>query len=119
MTVPDRVRAFRLTGPERFEIVEKAVPQPAPGSSLARPAFVGLCGTDLDLYDGTMPYFAQGAASYPLQPGHEWSGTLLEPVDVMGTGTPIILDAVVSCGRPGCCPGCRAWPRPCSSRRSW
>ena len=79
MSSPDTVRALHITGPDRFGIVEKPRPEPGPGCSLAAPAYVGLCGTDLDLFDGSMPYFAEGVATYPLQPGHEWSGTLLEP----------------------------------------
>jgi threonine dehydrogenase-like Zn-dependent dehydrogenase len=66
------------------------------------PAYVGLCGTDLDLFDGSMPYFDEGVARYPLQPGHEWSGTLLEANDQLEAGARIILDAVIDCGRPDC-----------------
>ena len=102
MSPADRVRALHITGPDRFEIVDKPRPEPGPGSSLAAPAYVGLCGTDLDLFDGSMPYFAEGVATYPLQPGHEWSGTLLESNQVAEAGTPIILDAVIDCGRAGC-----------------
>jgi threonine dehydrogenase-like Zn-dependent dehydrogenase len=99
---PDTVRALHITGPDRFGIVEKPRPEPGPGCSLAAPAYVGLCGTDLDLFDGSMPYFAEGVATYPLQPGHEWSGTLLEPSAELAAGTRIILDAVIDCGRPDC-----------------
>ena len=102
MTSGGPVRALQITGPERFAIVDKPAPALRPGHSLAAPAYVGLCGTDLDLFDGSMPYFDEGVANYPLQPGHEWSGTLLEANDELAAGTPIILDAVIDCGRPGC-----------------
>lgn len=102
MSRPQRVRALHITGPNRCQIVEQPLPAPRPGFSLAAPAYVGLCGTDLDLIDGTMPYFAQGVATYPLQPGHEWSGTLLEANGHSAAGTRIILDAIIDCGRPGC-----------------
>ncbi len=102
MNLPERVRALHITGPDRFGIVEKPRPEPRPGFTLAAPAYVGLCGTDLDLFDGSMPYFHEGVATYPMQPGHEWSGTTLESNDRLGTGTPVILDAVVDCGRSEC-----------------
>ena len=102
MSRPQRVRALHITGPDRVEIVDKPMPAPRPGFSLAAPAYVGLCGTDLDLFDGSMPYFGQGVARYPLQPGHEWSGTLLEANGHSPAGTRIILDAIIDCGRPGC-----------------
>ena len=102
MNGPDSVRALRITGPDRFEIAHKPLPEPRPGYTLVAPAYVGLCGTDLDLFDGSMPYFSEGVATYPMQPGHEWSGTMLGSNDRRESGTRIILDAVVDCGRPGC-----------------
>ena len=102
MNAPEPVRALHITGPDRFGIIEKPRPEPRPGYTLAAPAYVGLCGTDLDLFDGSMPYFHEGVASYPLQPGHEWSGTLLESNDRLEAGTRVILDAVIDCGRRDC-----------------
>ena len=29
---------------------------------------------DVELYDGTMGYYASGLAKMPLVPGHEWAG---------------------------------------------
>ena len=102
MSSPEPIRALHISGPDRFGIVEKPRPEPRAGQTLAAPAYVGLCGTDLDLFDGSMPYFGEGVATYPLQPGHEWSGRLLESNDELAAGTPIILDAVIDCGRPDC-----------------
>jgi threonine dehydrogenase-like Zn-dependent dehydrogenase len=91
-----------ITGPDRFEIVEKSLPTVPLGMVLAAPSYVGLCGTDLDLFDGSMPYLHQGFARYPLQPGHEWSGTLLQPTDELPAGTRVILDPVIDCGDDDC-----------------
>jgi len=102
MTDTSVVRAVHITGPDRFEMVEKPLPQVPPGFVLAAPSYVGLCGTDLDLFDGTMPYFHQGFARYPLQPGHEWSGTLLQPTPTLPAGARVILDPIIDCGRPDC-----------------
>ncbi|MFV2065311.1 MAG: zinc-binding dehydrogenase, partial [Chloroflexota bacterium] len=44
----------------------------------------------------------QGFAKYPLQPGHEWSGTLLQPTEKLLAGTRVILDPIIDCGREDC-----------------
>lgn len=81
-------------------------PVPGPGEALVAPRYVGLCGTDLELLDGTMPYFAQGYASYPLQPGHEVAGVVVQAPDgALAPGTPVMLNPIVGCGA---CAACRA-----------
>jgi D-arabinose 1-dehydrogenase-like Zn-dependent alcohol dehydrogenase len=46
---------------------------PGPGEVIARPAYVGVCGTDLELLDGVVdPAYVRS----PLVPGHEWSGVI-------------------------------------------
>jgi threonine dehydrogenase-like Zn-dependent dehydrogenase len=102
MNLPQTVRAVHITAPDRFAIVDRALPEVAPGMVLAAPSYVGLCGTDLDLFDGSMPYLHQGFAKYPLQPGHEWSGTLLEATSELAAGTRVILDPIIDCGRDDC-----------------
>jgi threonine dehydrogenase-like Zn-dependent dehydrogenase len=81
-------------------------PVPGPGEALVAPRYVGLCGTDLELLEGTMPYFAQGSATYPLQPGHEVAGIVVEaPAGSLPAGTPVLLNPIVGCGT---CALCRA-----------
>ena len=53
------IRAVSISAPGRFEIIERPWPLLEPGMSLARPAFVGLCGTDQELVRGTMAYFGR------------------------------------------------------------
>lgn len=38
----------------------------------------GICGTDMELYKGTLPYLRTGRISYPVVPGHEWAGEVVE-----------------------------------------
>lgn len=99
------IRAVHITGPDRLEIVEKPLPSTKPGMTLVEPAYVGLCGTDRDLFAGTMIYFAQGTAHYPLQPGHEWSGALLGGDDDSETSTRVIMDPIVGCNHCEICAG--------------
>src|SRR5205085_8217263 len=70
------MRAVVLTGPGACEVREVPVPEPAPGEAVVDVERVGVCGTDVELFAGEMAYFHQGHSSYPLRPGHEWSGTV-------------------------------------------
>jgi threonine dehydrogenase-like Zn-dependent dehydrogenase len=116
MAAPTTIRAVHFVGPGRFEVVEKPVPRADERSALVAPAFVGLCGTDLDLLRGTMPYFALGYTWHPMQPGHEWSGVVLESLDPgFAPGQRVIFDPIVGCGR---CERCATGPQThCPNRR--
>lgn len=56
-------------------LVRRPRPVPAPGEVLVRSLAVGVCGSDLDLLDGTRP---PGFARYPVIPGHEITATVAE-----------------------------------------
>jgi len=90
-----------ITSAKRFEY--KDVPKPAPGplDCLARVHAVGLCGTDMELYYGTMPYFEMGLSKYPIIPGHEWTGTVEEigrDVTLFKVGDAVTADVSIGCG---------------------
>ncbi len=69
---------------------------------------MGLCGTDLDLFDGSMPYLHQGFASAircnPAMSGRAccWNRPARWP-----PAPGVILDPMIDCGREGC-PHCGA-----------
>ena len=71
-TVADH-RALVITEPGVITLQDVAALVPGPGEVIARPAYVGVCGTDLELLDGVVdPAYVR----YPLVPGHEWSGVI-------------------------------------------
>src|SRR3954447_15162792 len=72
------MRAIEFHGGERLELVERPDPEPGPGELLIAPAAVGICGTDVEIFDGSMAYFRDGLAAYPIVPGHEWAGEVVE-----------------------------------------
>jgi threonine dehydrogenase-like Zn-dependent dehydrogenase len=78
---------------------------------------VGICGTDIELYDGTMFYITSGMTSLPLTPGHEWSGEVVEVGDEVAefqVGDRVVGECSVGCGN---CPTClRGWYNQCPSR---
>jgi threonine dehydrogenase-like Zn-dependent dehydrogenase len=85
-------------------VVNRRDPTVGIGEILVAPAYVGLCGSDLELFDGSHPYFVQGRAVLPLQPGHEVSAIVVEDRSgALPTGTRVVLDPVVGCRL---CPQC-------------
>ncbi|WP_368498396.1 zinc-binding dehydrogenase [Herbiconiux sp. A18JL235] len=56
----------------------RAHPRPVPGAGelLVRPAFVGICGSDLEQLHGGMP--ESFVIAYPHVLGHEWAGVVVE-----------------------------------------
>jgi 2-desacetyl-2-hydroxyethyl bacteriochlorophyllide A dehydrogenase len=66
------VKIAVLTGPQRFEVVDEPVPDIAPDEVLVRTAACGVCASELDMWEG------RGASPFPLYPGHEVSGTVVQ-----------------------------------------
>jgi 2-desacetyl-2-hydroxyethyl bacteriochlorophyllide A dehydrogenase len=94
-------RQVALTGPGEVRIEEVRTVEPGTGELLIAPEAVGVCGTDMDLLEGTMGYLTSGETSYPLTPGHEWSGTVLAigaGVDGFAVGDRIVGEAPIGCG---------------------
>ena len=95
------MRAFVLTGPGRAEVQDVPAPVAARGEAVLAVERVGVCGTDVELFTGEMAYFETGYASYPLRPGHEWSGTVVavgEDVDPGWIGRRAMGDTMIGEG---------------------
>jgi 2-desacetyl-2-hydroxyethyl bacteriochlorophyllide A dehydrogenase len=101
------VRAFVITGPGAAEVVDVPEPRPDAGHVVVDVRRAGVCGTDVELFAGTMPYLHDGSSSYPLRIGHEWCGHVSEVgsgVDASWRGAFVTGDTMVGCGR---CDRCR------------
>src|SRR5438552_8110719 len=73
-----KMRAVQVPHPKaRFEIVEREIPEPGPGSVRIKVQACGLCHSDTLTRDGTFPL-----VQYPRVPGHEVVGV----VDAVGSG---------------------------------
>lgn len=85
-----------------IEIQQVPTPAPGPDDALLRVEMVGICGTDLHIYDGTY------ATKLPLVQGHEISGIIEQlPMTYGGplaVGDRVAVEPVTSCGR---CVACR------------
>jgi L-iditol 2-dehydrogenase len=99
----DAPRATRavITAPGRIELQAGPAPGPSPLDLVIRPDAVGICGTDVELLDGTMPYLNSGFSLYPLVPGHEWTGRVIEVGDAVDNFS--VGDRVVGECSVGCC----------------
>jgi L-iditol 2-dehydrogenase len=97
-------RALVVTRPSEISILHRPELTPGPGEVVARPSFVGVCGTDLELLAGAVdPDFVR----YPLTLGHEWSGVVEsvgEGVAGLAPGDAVVAEGIVPCG---VCPACR------------
>ena len=86
-----------LRGNKQAEIVTETVPLPTGAQVLIRTHAVGLCGSDLSLYDGSY----EGPKNYPVYFGHEWSGTVeaIGPdVTTVKPGDKVTGDCSMFCG---------------------
>jgi len=89
------MQAAVLVEPGRFEIEQRPVPKPGPGEVLIKIARVGVCGTDMHIFNG---HYA--ADSLPMVPGHEFTGW----IDALGAGVDLpvgqkaVVDMNIGCG---------------------
>ena len=95
------MRALVFTGPKKAEV--RSVPDPvaADGQVVIDVERVGVCGTDIELFTGEMSYLHSGITSYPLRPGHEWSGVVTAVgagVDESWLGRRVTGDTMIGCG---------------------
>lgn len=110
--------AAAIVGPRQIEIRPVAIPDQTDGSVLVAPYFVGLCGTDRELYIGDHSYIANGLARLPFVPGHEWVGRVVacgSAVVDLRVGDTVVGDPFVACGA---CSMCRRSRRNLCERRS-
>lgn len=90
------MRAAVLTEPKTIEIRETSEPVADAGAALVRIRCVGVCGTDLSIYAGKIP------VAYPRILGHELCGEVIDPGEhpqSPATGTRVVVDPNVFCGR--------------------
>lgn len=102
------MRAFVVTGPRRFAVLDVDPPVPGPGQVVVDVERAGVCGTDMEFFSGDMAYLAEDHARYPIRLGHEWCGTVSsvgEGVDGGWIGTRVTGDTMLGCGRCRRCLG--------------
>lgn len=100
----DRQRDYRavvITDAGSAEIQRRAVPTLGAADVLVRVAYQGICGTDFEVLNGTLGYYVNGMAKYPIVPGHEFSGTVAAvggEVDNVTVGDRVVVECIQGCG---------------------
>jgi 2-desacetyl-2-hydroxyethyl bacteriochlorophyllide A dehydrogenase len=74
---PIRNEAVLIQGVGDAKYQEVKLPELKPGDVLIKVDYVGVCRTDIEVYDGTLGYYRDDLAEYPIVPGHEFSGTVV------------------------------------------
>jgi 2-desacetyl-2-hydroxyethyl bacteriochlorophyllide A dehydrogenase len=95
------MKAAVLTQPRELKVEECSRPETAPDEVLVRVHSCGVCGTDSHLFLG------EHLVSFPVVPGHEFSGTVEElgpQVRHLHRGDPVTVDPNIVCR---VCPFCR------------
>jgi L-iditol 2-dehydrogenase len=95
------LKSVLIDGPDRFSLGDVALGEVPPGHLLLAPLLVGICGTDLELFSGSMIYLRNGMAQYPVIPGHEWVAVVVEVgPGVLGfaAGDRVVGEVSIGCG---------------------
>ena len=100
------------TAPKTYEMREAPLPEIGPNDGLLALEGCGVCGTDLEVFEGVLP------RGYPLVPGHEPFGRILKIGDAarakwqVSEGDRVAVHSTLTCGR---CRTCRRGLRGCTA----
>lgn len=92
------MKALLITAPNKLEFKEIKLPELKKDEVCVKVAYVGLCGTDIDIFKNE----AHFKVDYPRIAGHEWSGTVEKTgsdVKSFKPGDKVVGDCLVSCGK--------------------
>jgi 2-desacetyl-2-hydroxyethyl bacteriochlorophyllide A dehydrogenase len=95
------MRAVRCERPGELRLIERARPEPAAGEVVIRVRRIGVCGTDLHIFQGKHPYL-----DYPRVMGHELAGEVAAAGAgvALAEGRPVYVMPYLTCGA---CIACR------------
>lgn len=94
------MQAILCSAPRSLERIERPLPVRGKNEVLVRIRRVGVCGTDMHIFQGNQPYF-----EYPRIMGHEVSGEVVEAPGDSGliVGEKVCLIPYLHCGICGAC----------------
>jgi 2-desacetyl-2-hydroxyethyl bacteriochlorophyllide A dehydrogenase len=94
-------QAVVIRGIRKAALETVPIPDIKPGEVLIRVSYEAICATDLEIYRGTLGYYQNGLAHYPIIPGHEFSGRVVAygtNVEHLHIGDPVVAECIQSCG---------------------
>ena len=92
--------AVAINGPGMASLTRLQMPTIGPDDVVVKVAYVGVCRTDLEIYAGSLGYFASGLGTYPIVPGHEMSGTVAAigpSVRGLSISERVVVECIQSC----------------------
>ncbi|MGO8832513.1 MAG: zinc-dependent alcohol dehydrogenase [Roseiarcus sp.] len=100
------MEALQITAPETLFQTRLTIPKIKDGEVLVQTAFVGICGTDVHLWQGHSFYYDHGFLKYPFVFGHEYTGVVVAARGVTGIaeGDRVVGHCMVECH---VCDNCR------------
>ena len=87
------MKSIIYRGAQDVRVEEKSQPELGAGEVLIKVAYAGICGSDMNIYQGVHP-----RAKAPLVMGHEFSGTIVAGHPTLAAGTPVTVYPLLSCG---------------------
>lgn len=96
------MKALVIEKPLEMHITEVPRPELNDGEALIRVQYIGICGTDVHVFNGHHP-----TATFPLIPGHEFVGELVqirgEDSEAFQLGDTVVAQELLTCGRCDAC----------------
>jgi|SRR5699024_4526730 len=100
------MKKIQIDKPRFIQIIKLEKPKVKPNEILVKVKKVGICGTDLKIYDGSISYIQEGQLELPHTPGHEWVGTIEETgtlVTEFNVGDKVTAECHIGCGMCDAC----------------
>lgn len=95
-----------LLRPDQIERAQVPIPTRVGGEVLVEVAYLGICGTDVEVFRNRSYYIDQELATYPVLFGHEWTGIVVAVADDVRSVSPgdrVIGQTVLTCGACSAC----------------
>ena len=96
------MKALVIEEPLKMHLTEIPRPELESGEALIRVQYIGICGTDIHVFNGHHP-----TAVFPLVPGHEFVGELVqisgEGAEGFELGDTVVAQELLTCGRCDAC----------------
>ena len=102
----EKMKALVVKGPYDAEIKEVDKPVAKGDYVVIKVKRVGVCATDMAIFDGSTSFVKDGQIKYPVRIGHEWSGVVEsvgEKVKNFKVGDRVFSDSAVTCGECDAC----------------
>ncbi len=98
--------AVVIHGPNKAKLEKIDVPELKPGEVLVAVSHTAVCATDHDVVSGRLGYFESGLSTFPIVPGHEFSGHIAAmgaKVTDFSEGDSVVVECIQSCGTCDAC----------------